>query len=71
MFTFQLSTTHLVVPYMLRMWLSKYYHTKHLLIILLPQMIQYVGFPADLSLNLTANSFAVTTSKPRKCESVF
>ena len=29
---------------MLRMWLRKYYHTKHLRITIRPQMMKYVGF---------------------------
>ena len=38
---------------MLRMWLRKYYHTKHLRITIRPQMMKYVGFPSDLSYSLT------------------
>ena len=31
------------------MWLSKYYHTKHLLITIRPRMMKYVGFSSDIS----------------------
>ena len=59
------------IPFMLRMWLSKYYHTKHLRITIRPQMMKYVSFLSNLSFSSTVNPFVVASSKPRKCESVF